>query len=407
MDIAALEQALIGGIISTPDSIVDISAIVSLDDFSSDMSKSIYAEIFQMWRSNIAIDTMTVVTRCDNSYLNYILDSANAGYHVHVKQYALDIAEHAKCTRLRNAISGFDYKQSAETLTDLLDIYNAEMTAGKKPSDIKSVMNRFDDHIQENKLRGSLGLDTGFDFMRDKMISYAEGHIWTLGGFTSTGKTAVMIEKISRVLVNNQDVNVVVISTEMTEEQLLARLIGNMTGIYSQKILSGKLNQYEDEKFSNVYQDIRKTKLHIYEDVFELSEIEAVARKHNLRDGIDILFIDYVQNCRVEGAKSEYQEQAIMAKSIQKLAKDVRATIVCLSQVSNSIGRGDTDNFELKGAGEWAAVSDIGIMLQRSKEDDTLLKLEVKKNRHGAKTKQVFRYSQDFTSLSEHDEYSN
>ena len=114
-----------------------------------------------------------------------------------------------------------------------------------------------------------------------------------------------------------------------------------------------------------------------------------------------MVFIDYVQNCKWAEAKSQYQEQSEMAKRLQALAKDVRATIICLSQVSNEVGRGGTDQLELKGAGEWAAVSDMSVMLKRNSKEKYQLKYMVKKNRHGALDECVMEFKNDFTRLEE------
>ena len=118
-----------------------------------------------------------------------------------------------------------------------------------------------------------------------------------------------------------------------------------------------------------------------------------------MQGGVDVGFIDYVQNCSVPTAKSEYQEGSQLAKGLQRLAKDVRATIVCLSQVSNDVGRGNSSQFELKGAGEWAAVSDVGIMLTRGQNNKCTLKYAVDKNRHGPLHQHKMAYIDHFTRI--------
>ncbi len=53
----------------------------------------------------------------------------------------------------------------------------------------------------------------------------------------------------------------------------------------------------------------------------------------------------------------------------------------------------------MKGAGEWAAVSDVGVQLMRDADKETALRYLVKKNRHGAKAETEFEYLNGFTSL--------
>jgi replicative DNA helicase len=141
--------------------------------------------------------------------------------------------------------------------------------------------------------------------------------------------------------------------------------------------------------------------IEIHDSLYEISDIEAAFTRARLRGGVDIGVIDYVQNCKIDGAKNEYAEQANLAKRLQKMAKDVDATVICLSQVSNDVGRGNTDQLELKGAGEWAAVSDVSVLLSRKKEDEYALRYEVKKNRHGALVDYKLEYKSDYTRLEE------
>jgi replicative DNA helicase len=208
-----------------------------------------------------------------------------------------------------------------------------------------------------------------------------------------------MTQKLRNLLQNKNNPRIVIISTEMTEEQMVGRIVANFTGVPSVKILSGSLTASEEVEVEKCLRFISTKNLTVYDDVYTLGEIEAVFRKAELKGGVDVGFIDYVQNCQVPEAKSEYQEQSTLAKRVQKLAKDVRATIVCLSQVSNDVGRGNTSNLELKGAGEWAAVADIGIMLYRRKENKYLIKYSIKKNRHGQLHDEAFIYTSNWTRL--------
>ena len=221
--------------------------------------------------------------------------------------------------------------------------------------------------------------------------------LWEL--LLSVGKTAMMIQKICCLVQEHDNISIVVISTEMTEQQVLARILSNFTGIHSHKILSGNYRQGEEEVVEEYKSMLKTHRITVCDDIYNKSDIEAVFRRLHLQGGVDVGFIDYVQNCRVPEAKSEYQAGADLAKGLQKLAKDVECCLICLSQVSNDVGRGNTSQFELKGAGEWAAVSDVGIHLQRDKDHDAALLYSVKKNRHGAKDETEFEYKDNFTRL--------
>ena len=399
-----LEKNLIGVLLHKPDSLVNIARIVSERDFSTSEGVTTFSLILSMWRDSNHIDLVTVSARNIKlaSYLSEAFDVIPS--EAAAIQYAHDIAKAARARRIDQGLKEIQAKHKSFpqfTLDELSSLYHREAIQGQKDGSISKITERLKDTIDQNRINGSAGIQTGFDFLDDLRVEYCKGHIWTMAGFTSVGKTAVMVEKIHRV---KESASIVVISTEMTEEQLVSRQIARMTGLSGKLILSGRVDGHAKLKIDKAIDHLASLKMAIYDDVYELNDIEAVCKKAHMQGGVDIIFIDYVQNCQVPDAKSSYQEQATLAKRLQKLAKDVEANIVCLSQVSNSVGRGDTDQLEMKGAGEWAAVSDVSIMLKRNKMDDRKLMYRVAKHRHGAKhgdEGQILRYENGYTKLLE------
>lgn len=401
------ERALVGAMIGDNATIPKVVNNVRSEDFTSPMAMSVYECIVEMFKSGKKVDPVTVSANCEADII-YTTSAMDDCFWSNAEDYAKEVARAGKLRRIKsvlNQLSGGD--NSSEILSGITDLYNNESSGGGKKSDIKSVMERFKSHVGDNIKRGHLGLKTGIDICDEAMINYVPGHIWTIGGYTSTGKTAMMVQKIVNIFRFNKDAKVCIFATEMTEEQMIGRIIGNMSGIYSQKILSGDLYHGEVEKYENALREIESWNLEIHDDVNELSAIEATARGHHMQGGVGVVFIDYVQNCCVTGITKAYEEQKKLATSFQQLAKNINATLVCLSQVSNDVGRGNVNTFELKGAGEWAAVSDVGVMLRRGKVSDDELLYSIDKNRHGMKPDVVFKFSRNYSNLLETGESIN
>lgn len=334
----------------------------------------------------------------------YLSSSTTDTYYPGAVDYAHQIAAHAKRRRVFDGIGKIftEKRGTSETLEDILSLYQNEMSLTVKNPGVEFALQRLESHVLTNKKNGRMGFDTGFDLHRNIYATYVPGHTWVMGGFTSVGKTAVMIQKICNLITSGQNPAIVIISTEMTEEQVLSRIISNLTGVHSYAVLSGNFRSAdEQESVDECKKSLASAKLLIYDNVYTLGDIETALRKADLQGGVDVAFVDYVQNVRVPDAKSQYQEQSEIAKRLQQLAKDVRATLICLSQVSNDVGRGNTDNLEFKGAGELAAVADYGIMLSRHKTEKQFLKYDIKKNRHGKLGAVALEYLKEFTSLSE------
>lgn len=401
--ISSTEQALIGSLLLSQKKLIDVMEIVKAEDFSTVEGFTAFSLIADMWRKKRNIDVISVGNG-DPKMLQYLSASTSVAYAPSASEYAYSIAKAAKDRRIKDRLKKIMASNFSPdiTLSSLLDLYQQEMSAGKKNPDITPVLQRFDEQVRKNKKVGRMGFATGFNFLEKLYVQYCPGHIWTIGGFTSTGKTAVMIQKICNMILSETCPRIVVISTEMTEEQMVSRMVANITGIHSYRVLTGNYHDDEEaDRASAAKSVLSASNMKIYDDIYTLGEIETAFRKADLQGGVNVGFVDYVQNVRVPEAKSQYQEQSEIAKRFQKLAKDVKATLICLSQVSNDVGRGNTDQLELKGAGEWSAVSDLGIMLTRHKTEKFRLKYEIKKNRHGALGQAELEYKNEYSSFKE------
>jgi len=397
-----IESSLIGSLLVAPGGIVDIADIVKPTDFTDSRAMTAYMTILNEYADRSAINA-ALVSRKIPALTMYLAESTSDAYPPGVVKFAEDISDRAKLRRVRAGLEAAAKSNNADAIiSEVMSLCNHEMARGVNPADIKSVLSRVEKIVKENQSQGQVGFSVGFNLHDELYYRYFPGHIWTMGGFTSVGKTAVMVQQICNLLMSGENASVLIVSTEMTEAQLVARIISNFTGVHSLRILSGNYHSAEEaESVVRCSTMLADSPLTIYDSIYELSDIETAFRRAKLQGGVDVGFIDYVQNCRWSEAKSQYQEQAQMAKHFQALAKETRSTVVCLSQVSNDVGKGNTDQLELKGAGEWAAVSDLGVMLRRHPTEKHRLKYEIKKNRHGALGEVELEFKDMYTRLEE------
>jgi replicative DNA helicase len=394
-----VEQALVGSLLLNPKRIPEVVDLVNTADFTDSTARKCYENLCHLWKSGEHIDNTTVLMK-DIKLAAWVAESTSNGSPLGALRYAQDIAEASRERRILNQINQIRQTKGAdEKLERLLRICHDERAEIKKDPSIKAVLSRFRKHTAINKKRGSIGASTGIMGLQRKNIEYAGGHIWVVGGWTSTGKTAVMIEKVRKLL--RADRAVGIISTEMTEYQVMSRILSSQTGVSGYRILTQGYHNGEQELVDPTMQQLENKNLVIWDNIYDIGKIETAARRARAANGLDVLFIDYVQNCRVQGLVRSYDVQSTLAKQLQELAKALDITIVCLSQVSNIVGRGDVDQAEFKGAGEWSAVADISVMLRRSKDDETILLYEVAKNRHGPLTEFKLQFAGNFSRLEE------
>jgi replicative DNA helicase len=120
-----------------------------------------------------------------------------------------------------------------------------------------------------------------------------------------------------------------------------------------------------------------------------------------MESGLDVVFIDFIQNLTKKGAGGKYEMAADIALDLQALAKELRCHIVALSQIPNDEGKQDSGLLVYKGAGEIAAAADVGMLIKRAKNPDNMLELQIRKNRHGMLTKFYMEFQNNWTRLEE------
>ncbi|MFC1827762.1 DnaB-like helicase C-terminal domain-containing protein [Thermodesulfobacteriota bacterium] len=389
---------LAGLLLQKPEAIPNIIEIVKPDDLPGKLEKTCLKAIYELYQENEQIDVLSVKTKSglDGVYLTELLDILPSVDPLYlVKQ----VKENSITRQAETLIK--KYKTAPAILADKLQ--NLCITQGLKeqrdPS-INAVIDRFKTYQQTNNERGSLGIPTGLNFLEKRFIQYVPGHLWIVGGFTSVGKTFLKTEMLCRLLKAGGS-RILVISTEMTEEQIVARILANVTGFNPNVIMSGMIHENNKDRLDAAIEWLNEKNLTIYDTVFSLPEITARIKKAEKQAGVDIVFIDYLQNCTVPGAKDIYTEQSRLIKALQQQAKLTRCCIVALSQLSNSAAREENGILEFKGAGEIAATADIGLKLNRYTDNERNMLVTIGKGRHWTRGAQVMQFQNNWTSLQE------
>ena len=136
----------------------------------------------------------------------------------------------------------------------------------------------------------------------------------------------------------------------------------------------------------NLVDVMDRANLFIFDTVYKLDDIEAIITQ--LKP--DIVFIDFVQNIQTT-ASSEYERMSHIARKVQEIAIVQNCSMICLSQLSNTVARdvsrGNTDFIALKWAWEFVASSDVIFLLRMV---DTQMGLTIVKNKFGRKPKEMF-----------------
>ena len=193
--------------------------------------------------------------------------------------------------------------------------------------------------IAANRSDGLSGLQTGFHDI-DKITSgWQNSDLIIIAARPAMGKTAFVLSMAKNMAVS-YNTPVAIFSLEMSNVQLVNRLIINTCEIPGDKIKSGQLAPFEWERLMSRIEILRNAPIYI-DDTPSLSvfELRTKARRLVREHGIKIIIIDYLQLMNASGMSfgSREQEVSTISRSLKQLAKELQIPIIALSQLNRSV----------------------------------------------------------------------
>ncbi|MFM9052671.1 MAG: replicative DNA helicase, partial [Bacteroidota bacterium] len=216
--------------------------------------------------------------------------------------------------------------------------------------------------IEQARLIGSgvTGVESGFTDLDRITSGWQKSDLVILAARPGMGKTAFVLS-----LARNASINfskpVALFSLEMSADQLVKRMVSSETGIPSDKLRKGTLDETEWQKLVTQTGRLSQAPLYI-DDTPALSVFEFRSRCRRLKamHDIQLVIVDYLQLMRADlDNKSGNREQEIstISRSLKAVAKELNIPIIALSQLSRQVEtRGGTKRPQLSDLRESGAI---------------------------------------------------
>ena len=351
------ETAVLGALMIEKDAYSLVSEILRPESFYEQRHQLIYAALTDLAIQQKPIDILTVTeqlrSKGDLDTVGgpvYIAElSSKVASSAHIVYHARIIAQKYLARELITFTSkiqskAFDETQDVDDLMQeaegkLFEISQQNMK--KDYTQINPVIEEAYDMLQKASKRsdGLSGLSSGFHQL-DKMTSgWQNSDLVIIAARPAMGKTAFVLSMAKNMAVDNK-VPVAMFSLEMSNVQLVNRLIVNVCEITGEKIKSGQLAPYEwsqlDYKIKNLYD----APLYV-DDTPSLSvfELRTKARRLVREHGVKIIIIDYLQLMNASGMSfgSRQEEVSTISRSLKGLAKELNIPIIALSQLNRGV----------------------------------------------------------------------
>lgn len=279
-----------------------------------------------------------------------------------------------------NKLSYRKYKCIHEEINSLsIGLSEISREGEKEYTNIKDIFGAYNKEQNEFLVREAegeryLGIPSGFVSLDKAIEGLRKEFIITISAGTSVGKTSFMMNIINHLLLDDR--SVCVFSLEMSKVDLLGKLLGCRMEICPTTIMKGASDPDLVRELIACEKELSENKLEIYTELSEVDEIILAMRNEKIKNKTDVFFIDYLQNLTDLKSPNEYSLITNAVKKLQKAARDLKVTLINISQVSNETGKsGSIFDINGKGSGAIKAASDVFIFLKRDGDDDIITHL--------------------------------
>jgi replicative DNA helicase len=354
------EQSILGSLMLSKEAIIKIADLIKPKDFYHPAHETIYETIIDLYENREPIDLLSLSNRLKEkgkleeiggqSYLTTLVNSVPTA--AHIDHYGKIVQKKSTLRRLIDAASqivnlGYDEEKEADVLLDQAEqkIFNVSQNYLHQDfSPIKPILEEAFDRIDEvHKNKGKLrGLPTGFYELDNILAGLQNSNLVILAARPSLGKTSLAMD-IARNVATREKIPVGIFSLEMSQEELIDRLLCSQANIDLWKLRTGRLSsEGENDDFSRIGQAMGVlSEAPIFIDdaaSSSIMEMRTMARRLQAEHGLGLIIVDYIQMMKSQSSiENRVQEISEISRSLKALARELKIPVLALSQLSRAI----------------------------------------------------------------------
>ncbi|MDR2057699.1 MAG: replicative DNA helicase [Dysgonamonadaceae bacterium] len=352
-----LEEAVLGALMLEKDAYSIVSDILKPTSFYDKSHELIFASIQDLAIQQKPIDMLTVIEQLRKkgeleaaggaTYIaqlsQKVVSSAHLGYHARIvaqKYLARELITFSSNV----ASKAFDETNDVEDLMQEAEGQLFEISQRNLKKDVTPIGPVIHEAIElmteaAKRPEGLSGLQTGFKDLDKITAGWQNSDLIIIAARPAMGKTAFVLSMAKNMAVN-YNIPVALFSLEMSNVQLVNRLIVNVTEINGEKIKSGQLQQHEWHQLDSKIKDLYNAPIYI-DDTPGLSifELRTKARRLVKEHKVKCLIIDYLQLMNASGMTSHSREQevSLISRSLKGLARELNIPLIALSQLNRQV----------------------------------------------------------------------
>ncbi|HEY7979979.1 MAG TPA: replicative DNA helicase [Candidatus Eremiobacteraceae bacterium] len=426
------EQAVLGALMVDRELMSVLGEIVQRADFYAPHHATIFENLQRLYERGEPIDKVSVAEELRRrkllddvggaEFLSRLLDSvpttASAEY------YARVVAEKAILRSLigagtRIAQIGFEPSDDVDETLDRCEqmIFQIGRRQGAGFVLVKDLLKPAFEQIDKlyHQQGQVTGVPSGFKRLDQFTAGFQAGELIIVAARPSMGKTSLALN-VTMYAARDAGKAAALFSLEMSNEQLVQRLLSGEAKLDAQRLRTGNI---KDEEWSDITAAMGVlAEVPIYIDdsaALTVSEVRSRCRRLKANTGLDLIVVDYLQLLRPSNPRVTSRVEIIdeICRGLKALAKELKVPVIALAQLNRSPEmRNDKRPMlsDLRESGGIEQEADVVAFIYRDEyynpptpENEHLAEIIIAKQRNGPTGTVMLRFDKKFTTFSDVD----
>ena len=369
-----------------------VRGLVKPEDFQVEAYRAVFTAAASLAADGEPVDPVSIQARArkqgvelSNQLLTELMEivptCANAA------DYAHRVAEDARVRRIKELATRIqeDSVSGADELLATLQ-REAEDIRGSSPAD---TLHRFNDLVVEAGEGRDNFVPSGFPRL-DEILGggFIRSGLYILGARPAMGKSTFAVN-----LADDIDGNVLLVSLEMSPEQLTAKRVARLTGIPAGKLLRGAVTDEDWQKIAVANSALSEQGVYINSRYgLTVPQIQLLAQSVPELRAVIVDYLGLIQPATRGG--NTYETVTAISRELKLLAISLSVPVICLCQLSRSVESREDKRprlSDLRDSGAIEQDADAVMFLYRDDHyagaaadgQPSLVQLDIAKNRHG------------------------
>ena len=352
-----LERVVLGALMIDKDAFSIVSELLRPETFYEPRNEKVYRAIQTLSLAEKPVDIMTVTEELKHEGTleevggpAYIVDlSSHVASSAHIEYHARILAQKYLARQLITFASIIETKAFDETVDvdelmqeaegSLFELSQKNMR--QDYTQIDPVIKQAMEILQKAAANttGLTGIPTGYSGLDNMTSGWQNSDLIIIAGRPAMGKTAFALSLAKNIAID-AEIPVAFFSLEMSNVQLMNRMLSNVCEVSGKKIMNGQLDDGEWKRLDRNVRRLQGKPMYVDDTPgMSIFELRTKARRLVREKGVRIIMIDYLQLMNANGAKfgSRQEEVSTISRSLKGLAKELNIPIIALSQLNRTV----------------------------------------------------------------------